>query len=396
MLQVNRERARAVVLMMTIAIIGAAGQVGRGLLRAFQGHPDVQVVGITRNTMSAGPLLAEGFDIRVGSVVDGSQAPELFRGADVVINCALEIDRPKRARMRNQALIASLLERAHATLVIHLSSVAVYGSCVDRTVSTFAHPRADSTYGREKLRLESFAFGQARRFRQPLLVMRLGHVYGPGQGISKEAFDVLKEARWTLPFDGALPSNAIHIDHLASAIPHLVARRSGGTILNAIDNPQRTWRQLYDLHAAAANLTPLLSMEDSEARQLREEFRRAARISLLRRVPEQVTGWVRRLPLKSFVGVTGVRQAMEAALLVLPASVERLVDERYAVFSAGLHLETQDGGPHGVPPPWFFSDEVSGPTFSDLGLFEDRTAEQILALRAWYLSSAAPTWRGRT
>lgn len=382
--------------MMTIAIVGAAGQVGRGLLRTFQGHPDVQVIGITRNTMSAGPLLAEGFDIRVGSVVDRSQVPELLRGADVVINCALEIERPKRARERNQALVASLLEHAHAALVIHLSSVAVYGSCVDRTVSTFEHPRADSTYGREKLRLESFAVGQARRFRQPLLVVRLGHVYGPGQGVSKEAFDVLKEARWALPFDGALPSNAIHIDHLASAIPLLVARPSGATILNAIDNPQRTWRQLYDLHAVAANLTPLPSMEDSEARRLTEEFRRAARTSLLRRVTEQAAGWARGLPWKSFVGVTGVRQAMEAALLALPASVERLVDERYAVFSAGLHLEMQDRGAREVPPPWFFSDGVSGPGLPDIGLFQDRLSEQIVALRAWHSSSAAPTWRRQT
>jgi nucleoside-diphosphate-sugar epimerase len=376
---------------MKIGIVGGAGQIGRGLLRAFRQHPGISAFGITRNAMSAGPLLAEGFDIRVGSVAGGTTARELLQGADVVVNCALEIDRPKRARARNEALVSGLLEHAHAALVIHLSSVAVYGSCVDRTVSTFERPRPDSTYGREKLRLERFAQSVAPRHRQPLLILRLGHVYGPGQGISREAFDVLKTGQWTLPFDGALPSNAVHIDHLAAAIPVMADRADGGVVLNATDSPQRTWRQLYDLHAEAAGAPRLPSMADEDAERRRDSYRRQARLSLLRRVPEQVTQWARRLPLKSLVSVTAVRQATEAALLALPAGVERLVDRRYVVFSAGLHMETAAGTDG--PPPWFYSDGVDGPGLRAVAESDERTTREVAELRAWHSSWAAPAWR---
>src|SRR4029079_9284916 len=113
-------------------------------------------------------------------------AAVLLQGADVVVNAAREIDRPKRARMRNEALVGSIVRHARAALVVHFSTVAVYGSCVDAAFSTFERPHADGTYGREKLRLERFAIAAARTAGQPLDIVRLGHVYGPGQGISRE------------------------------------------------------------------------------------------------------------------------------------------------------------------------------------------------------------------
>src|SRR6185436_17607052 len=110
---------------LTVAVVGGAGQVGRELLRALRSTPETRAFGITRNAMAAAPLLADGFDIRVGSVADS--AAVLLQGADVVVNAALEIDRPKRARMRNEALVGSIVRHARAALVVHFSTVAVYG-----------------------------------------------------------------------------------------------------------------------------------------------------------------------------------------------------------------------------------------------------------------------------
>ena len=379
--------------MTSIAVVGAAGQVGRALMRAFSDRPETRAFGITRNAMSAGPLRADGLDIRIGSLGEPTGGEGLLQGADIVINAALEIDRPKRARARNEALVEGIIARAGAALVVHFSSVAVYGSCVDAGFSTFEHPRPDATYGREKLRLEEFAMRTARRAGQRLLVLRLGHVYGPGQGISRELFDVLKTRVWDLPYDGRLPSNAVHVHHVADAIPKFAAEVRGQITLNATDSPQRTWRALYDMHAEAARYARAGSMTDGDSSRLRDEYRRLARLPLSRRVPRQVSQWARRLPLKSVVNLTAVRQATEAALLALPLRVEQLVDRRYVVFSAAQNLESAEPPPPPGPPPWYYSDGVPGPNLPEAPETAERTAAEIVELRHWHASWAEPVWR---
>lgn len=377
--------------MMTIAVVGAAGQVGRRLMHVLAEKPDTRVFGITRNGMSADPLLADGLEVRVGSII--SDGARLLEGADVVLNTALEIDRPKRARARNEALVSSLLTHSRSALLIHLSTVAVYGSCVDCRFSTFARPQPDGTYGREKLRLERFAIEAAARHRQRLLILRLGHVYGPGQGISREFFDVLKGRLWELPFGGDLPSNAIHVDHLAAAVPSLARTAAGQSVINATDSPQRTWRQLYDMHAQAAGYPPAGAMDPVLSARRREVYRRAAALPLARRVPQQLSAWARQLPLKSFVNVTSVRQATEAALLALPLRVEQFIDRRYTLFSAGQHLDTDMSVHTADPPPWYYSDGVDGPALPPVIETQSRLDGEIAELAAWYTAWAGPRWR---
>jgi nucleoside-diphosphate-sugar epimerase len=376
---------------LTVAIVGGAGQVGRELLRTLHTAPETRAFGVTRNAMAAAPLLADGLDIRVGSVTES--AASLLQGADVVINAALEIDRPKRARLRNEALVESILTHARAALVVHFSTVAVYGSCVDAGFSTFERPHPDSTYGREKLRLERFAMAAARRARQPLNVVRLGHVYGPGQGISREVFDVVETGQWALPFGGELPSNAVHVHRLARAVPGLAAAARGERILNGFDGPQRTWRTLYDMHADAAGRSPALSMPPDLSRDRRAAFRRASRSGLTGRLSRQVYQWTRQLPLRSLVGVTAVRQTTEAALLALPLWVEGLIDRRYLVFSAAQNLESgATAGPAG-PPPWYYSDAIPGPSLPEEPSTPEQRAREVAELRAWYQTWARPAWR---
>jgi hypothetical protein len=264
---------------------------------------------------------------------------------------------------------------------------------VDVAFSTFERPRPDSTYGREKLRLERFALRAAAQARQRLVILRLGHVYGPGQGISREFFDVLRDHLWDLPFGGALPSNAIHVDRLAAALPILARTATGQLVINATDSPQRTWRQLYDMHARAAGYAPAGSMDPAFSSNEREHYRRAAALPLSRRLPRQVAAWARQLPLKSLVNVTAVRQATEAALLALPLRVEQSIDRRYAVFSAGQNLEAGRSVAAQEPPPWYCSDGIGGPTLPEMPETDERLAAEIEDLRAWHATWSAPAWR---
>jgi hypothetical protein len=233
----------------------------------------------------------------------------------------------------------------------------------------------------------------AARTGQRLIIFRLGHVYGPGQGISREFFDVLKDRLWDLPFGGELPSNAIHVDHLAAALPIIAGRAAGQSIINATDSPQRTWRALYDMHARAAGYAPAGSMDPATSSSRRDAVRRMAALPLSRRVPQQVSAWARQLPLKSLVSVTAVRQATEAALLALPLRVEQLIDRRYAVFSAGQNLEPSGSVAAQGPPPWYYSDGIDGPSLPLLPETADGLESQVAALSAWHSAWAGPIWR---
>lgn len=363
-------------------------------MRRLALKPGLAVFGITRNEFSAEPLRHDGYDVRVGSVGDPEQCRRLIESADVVINAALHIGLPNFARSQNQSIIRNLLRESDAPLV-HFSSVAVYGSCHASTHSTFESPRGDSTYAREKLQLERYAAALANSAGRSLTILRLGHVYGTGQGISKQIFSDLELGGPALPFDGELPSNALNVDRLADAIAGSLdcVTSSATTTSNAVDAPQSTWRELYDLHSAAAGLAlaPGMSNEDSIAWQA--SFRKRAARSTAGRFAEAVYRWLRSVPLNTLSDAQGVRELMDRAMLALPPSFEQRVFARYQNFAAQHRVAARSIGV--IAPPWYFSEAVPGPN-----LMTDQDAQKLGATRrdesrdlaAWYRRFAAPDW----
>lgn len=377
---------------MRVAVVGAAGQVGGSILRRLAKRPGVSVFGITRNEFSAEPLRYEGFEIRVGSVFEAGGCRRLLDSSDLIINAALQIELPRSAREGNETILRNLLKHEKSGLVVHCSTIAVYGSCLERSFSTFAQPRGDSTYAREKLRIERFAADIARKCNRRLAILRLGHVYGPSQGHSKEFFARLSDPRWRLPFNGDLPSNTVHIWRLADSIPELFDSVDGVEILNAVNAPQMTWRQVYDLHARAAGLPVAPGMSHSESVSLRMSFCARARRRIAGRLASDVSEWVRSLPFKALADAYGVREAMDWAMLRLPRTFERAVYARYQAFSAEQQISTGKGV---VPPPWYFSDPVPGPNFLEQTTRDDgvESDEEIRELSSWFSIWAMPTWR---
>lgn len=376
---------------MRIAIVGAAGQVGAGLLRRLGARRDLAVWGITRNEFSAAPLRHRGFEIRVGSVGDRADCGRLLEGADMVVNAALHTGLPGRSRGENERILHGLIAEARSAVVVHLSTVAVYGSCHERSFSTFDRPRGDSTYAREKLRHERYALALAKPGGTRLALVRLGHVYGPGQGLSRQLFADLEAGRALLPFDGRLPSNAVHIERLADALPRLV----GGDrvpVRNAVNSPQITWRELYDEHARAARLPLAGAMPEAESHAMQQAFRARMRRSIAGRFATDIASWLRRLPLKALADAQGVREAMDSVMLNLPRQFEETVYARYQGFAAGQRIGSAGTAP---APPWYLADAVPGPNLLVELSPEDESRRQgaeAAALRAWYDSFSAPQW----
>lgn len=377
---------------MKVAVVGAAGQVGAAIMRRLCGRGDLSVVGITRNEFSAAPLRHQGFDVRSGSVLDPADCRRLLDSSDLIVNAALHIALPKVARTQNETIIRNLLQQAPSSVVVHLSTVAVYGSCLDESFSTFERPRGDSTYAREKLRLEQYASDVARRSATRLAILRLGHVYGPGQGLSKQMFSDLETGRAYLPFGGQLPSNAVHVHRLADAIPGLMASFDGVRIVNAVDAPQSTWREVFDLHARAAGLPRARTMPEDESRSRRAANRAHARHSTAGRLMRALLKWMQALPLRALVDAQGVREAMDVAMLRLPGRFEEMVYRRYQGFATRQRISAEVES----VPPWYFSDAAPGPQLLaevPEGARQELREKEVEELGAWYSTFSAPNWK---
>src|SRR3989442_3474345 len=207
-----------------VAVTGATGQVGSTLVHRLHNH-GVNVVAAVRNTLGAALIHAStpGCDIRVGSLTPEPGRVHLLDDCDVIVNCALASSdgHPSQAYTRNRALVDGLLEVKSLSWLIHLSTVAVYGELIREhrdEARAFRHPRPNSEYGRAKLSVERYAAWRARGRGITCSVLRLGHVYGAGTARSREIIELARDPCFRLPYGGRFPSNAIHLDRVASAV----------------------------------------------------------------------------------------------------------------------------------------------------------------------------------
>jgi len=380
---------------MKIVIVGAAGQVGAALLKHLSKRTDISVYGITRNEFSALPLQWEGYDIKVGSISNLDECKKLLERADIIINAALHLGLPKIARMQNRIIIKNILDVSKNKKVIHLSTISVYGSCLDAKLSTFTKPIGDSTYAKEKLRLEKYAIKEAKKIKADFTILRLGHVFGPGQGLSKQFFDDIKNGQPFLPFDGNIPSNAVHVNRLADSIADYFIYNNlvGVNIFNAVNEPQISWREMYDMHSIAGKLPIINGMLTEESSFEQKIHKRNANRSLFFRIWISWVQWIKNLPIKSFLDQHSVREGMDELMLALPLTFENKVYRKYQTFAAKHRVSIAHKK---VAYPWYYSDPVSGPNF--LSLTESINKKsiniecEIEEIGVWYKQFAGPKW----
>ena len=139
--------------------------------------------------------------------------------------------------------------------IIHLSSLAVYGSArgvVDET--TVLSGRRDA-YGEAKLQSERLAAGYPRA-----VILRPGIVYGPGSPLWSDLIARLLTARRLGDLGAAAQGicNLVHVDDVAAAVVRaLRAPETDAQIFNlAIPRPP-TWNEYFRCYAEALGAVPL-------------------------------------------------------------------------------------------------------------------------------------------
>lgn len=373
---------------MRVAVTGASGQVGSWVVELLNaGFQPAEVVAVCRNAFNAGLIGHARCKFRVGSILDPASARQTLSGCEAVAHCARAGGLPRESLRQNLAMIRAIAAVPEVRRFIYLSSVAAYGDCIDRRADRFDDPRPGKFYGREKLLCErevarAFA-GHGRQW----FVLRLGHVYGPGQWLSKSVALWALSDEFRLPFAGANLSNAIRVDRVADAVAALLESRVPPGVYNLADDPHLSWRQLFDWHAQVLRLPEVRSLEPEESARLRAAVLSGKR-SMLRRALRESTGWLRRLPAGYLAACPSLQELTYNLLAKLPAAWgERARNAQWRALAAASRPE----GGHvnaAALPSYLFSDPMPGPYLKLLGSEREETMRRLLL--NWYLAWSRP------
>lgn len=234
-----------------------------------------QPVVIIRDKMAGRFLGEDRRYVRVGSITDRDSAKRLLGDCDAVVNLAYAGKSPE-ALANNMKLVKALASFGTAETIINMSTVAVHASPFCAEHMDFVRPRPDSPYGESKLAMEGIISRALKNTGTHYFLLRLGPVYGAGQTASKMVFKDVRTPGFALPFDGRLTSNAVSINRFTDGIVSLLSDPPANGVYNFTEEPQRTWREIYDLHTEAWNLPPVPSLSNQESVSLRSGYLREA------------------------------------------------------------------------------------------------------------------------
>jgi UDP-glucose 4-epimerase len=118
--------------MLTVAVTGASGEIGKPFISALERIPDVgRVVGMARRPFDHGRYRWEKFEYRRGDILDRDSVEALVEDADVVVHLAFVIvagrDDSREINRIGSRNVFEATVAAGAKRLVYTSSVAAYG-----------------------------------------------------------------------------------------------------------------------------------------------------------------------------------------------------------------------------------------------------------------------------
>lgn len=255
-----------------VAVIGAAGRIGPYLVRRLALENAYEPVPVIRDRMAIRFLGDYRQLTRVGSITDRDSASRLIGDCQVVINLAFS-GSTTSAIANNIKLVEAITTLKSVKVFINLSTISVHGLPFTKSRMNFVKPKPSSAYGKSKLAMERIVTDAFRQTDTKYFLIRLGNVYGPSQTVSRMVFEDVTSAFFELPFGGDLTSNAVSVQHFIDAIVSILNNPPSSGVYNCTEEPQRTWREIYDMHTDAWNLPPVTSMSPASSYLLRKKVR---------------------------------------------------------------------------------------------------------------------------
>jgi len=204
----------------------------------------VDLVPICRNRSGSAFLRWQGLSCRHGSASESAQAPALFGDCDVVINTIVPIGTPRETRRADEQIIHNMVAHSKpCARLVYFSTAMVYGNPRPGLAL-----RIKSEYARTKLRGERLFAAVAKASGREFYILRLGHVCGELQNITRGIRDKIGKGDAILPERDCI-SNSVYTASIAEAMLLIAAGRVSPGTYDLMNNPQWTWRLVYEHEA---------------------------------------------------------------------------------------------------------------------------------------------------
>jgi nucleoside-diphosphate-sugar epimerase len=371
---------------MKIAILGANGQIGSALTRQLSHNHKLSIVAICRNQLGAALLDSVSCEKRIGSISDVDWEPSILLDCDVIVNCIWMEAPPKQLARLNERIMANIQKSAHIKIVISFSTVAVYGSCIDSSYSTFSKPRADNAYGVSKLKMEKIVLDLYKNSKCQYFIFRLGHVYGDEQWLSSYVTNELLKRNASLVFDGALHSNSIHIDELTFALNWTINQKPVSGIYNLTSIPQRTWRQVFSWHANIIGISHPIAMDDQKSKEFLEQYRSESKKGPFSKVAKVLSDWLRSISPLSLANSQDIKIIGNQFLDKMPNITAKRI-KSYFLQRMINNLVSSMNIDNNIPPAFLCCDPMPGPYLKPENMIRELGDLQETRLKNWYSKS---------
>ena len=306
-----------------VIILGANGQIGSLILNELIGSETLLPVAVVRSKLAA-IILKEKIKKEFEIIITDFSNKKFNNNLDCsyVINTSFAIGNSiKKDRELNINIFNNVLKLKNIKKFIHLSSVAVYGL---NKFSTFENPKPHNSYGREKLFHEKYIKTNFKKKGVDFAILRVGHLYGNGCPLSKYIHECENNKKFKIPFP-KIGSNFVSKPRLIFGILSSIDVNYKNCVFNLIDNPNKTYEQIFKFHFLREK--NVCSLSDVEAK-LESKFI-YGEIQLTSKIVKSILNYLNDfLKLKIFNN-TSFRNMMDYILVNAPKTLENFIRKKY-------------------------------------------------------------------
>jgi nucleoside-diphosphate-sugar epimerase len=279
-----------------VLITGAGGFIGGRIAEVLHCSGLMTVRAGINRWSTAARIGRFKMEIVQANVMDPASIAAAMNGMDLVVNCARGDGRVNRASIEN---VLTAAHQAGVKRVVHMSSVAIYGSQTGELTESTPFTPSGSEYGDSKIDTEEVCWKHGRGG-LPIVVLRPTIVYGPFSEMwTVEFAERMATGRWMLPREYCHGTcNLVYIDDLVAAVIRGLKSETGINEAYNINGPELTitWNQYFDALNEACGLPPLKPQGRASARfasAVMQPVRTGAKM-LLKRFQEPIMGLYKR------------------------------------------------------------------------------------------------------
>jgi nucleoside-diphosphate-sugar epimerase len=246
--------------MITLALLGANGQVGAELSLMLSKRADLNLIPVCRNRSGSAFLRWQGLACRHGRAADSQDSKRLLADCDVIVNCSLASGTPAQIRRIEDNIVRNAFAHSKANAkIIHFSTQSVYGDPRPLRMTRWLNP-----YGRAKLATERSVRRAQRHSKKPAYILRLGHVCGTLQEISNTIRAQIIAGTVVLPSQDR-SSNTVFTAAIVDAVIQIMRGNVEPGTYDLMNSPRWTWRKVYEYEAEQLGIALLPALADVRA-----------------------------------------------------------------------------------------------------------------------------------